>query len=151
MNLTIGVNFINILLKNFLYKSALSSFLQLCFCFAILWRKDIGTKAASKILMKFITGVKFHQQFTISAFSFYFAIIFGQTCALYQRQLEFTSKFYIAHVCSALIIPNFFFGTPTQKLYFAPHLSNRYKDQVILRIGVSPGTSSRKTGWESLF
>jgi len=52
-----GINFINILCSNFSYKSALNSFSLVTVW--ILWRKNIGAKAACKMLMKLTTGVNF--------------------------------------------------------------------------------------------
>jgi len=51
---TQGVNFINILRSHFWNKSELSSFYLVTFDFVIFWRKNIGTKFASKMLMKLI-------------------------------------------------------------------------------------------------
>ena len=52
MKLTHMVNFTNILQAAFLYKSVLSSFSVLTFRFVIFWRKEIGAKAACKLLVK---------------------------------------------------------------------------------------------------
>jgi len=51
------VNFINILLANFLYKSELSSFSLITFGFAIFWRQNISEKVAHKMLMKLTPGL----------------------------------------------------------------------------------------------
>jgi len=61
-SLLLGVNFINILCSNFLYKSALRSFslvkFWLCnFLAQKYWRKNIGAKGSSKMLVKLTTGV----------------------------------------------------------------------------------------------
>ncbi len=47
-----GVNFINILLARFLYKSILSSFSLIMFGFAIFRHQNIGKKVAHKMLTK---------------------------------------------------------------------------------------------------
>jgi len=52
MKLTIGVNFINILLIKFSYISASHSFSLVAFWLCNFWRKNIGEKAAHKMLMK---------------------------------------------------------------------------------------------------
>jgi len=51
-----GVNFINILHWNFLYKIVLWRFSLLQFGFVVFWHKNIGAKAARKMLMKLTTG-----------------------------------------------------------------------------------------------
>jgi hypothetical protein len=50
-----GVNFINILSANFLYKSVLRSFTLITFWLCNFLQKNIDTKAACKMLMKLIT------------------------------------------------------------------------------------------------
>jgi hypothetical protein len=51
-----GVNFTNILRAAFSYESFCASFMYLQFGFVILWRKDFGTKAAHKMLVKLTPG-----------------------------------------------------------------------------------------------
>jgi hypothetical protein len=48
--------FINILQESFSYESALRSFFLITFCFLIIWRNNIGKKAACKMLMKSTSG-----------------------------------------------------------------------------------------------
>jgi hypothetical protein len=47
-----GVNFTNILLAAFSYKSSLCSFYVLTIWVVNFWRKDFGAKAAHKMLVK---------------------------------------------------------------------------------------------------
>jgi hypothetical protein len=51
-----GVNFTNILQAAFLYKVFCAAFMCLQFGFVIFWQKDIGTKAAHKMLVKLSPG-----------------------------------------------------------------------------------------------
>jgi len=51
-----GVNFINIILKPFLCKSALQSFSLITVLLFNFWTKNIRAKAARKMLMKLTTG-----------------------------------------------------------------------------------------------
>jgi hypothetical protein len=50
-----GINFINILLAAFLYKSFVRSFFVLTFYAGTFWRKNIGAKAALKNVGEIIT------------------------------------------------------------------------------------------------
>ena len=50
-----GVNFANILRAVFLYKNVLHSFYMLIFGFIIFWQKEIGAKAARKMLVNLST------------------------------------------------------------------------------------------------
>jgi len=63
-----GVNFINILLERFSYKSKLRRFSLITFGFVKFWPQNIGAKCASKMLMKLRPGVDFinalHTAFT---------------------------------------------------------------------------------------
>jgi len=53
------VNFINILCKHFSHKSVFTAFLYSWFGFVIYCQKNIGAKAARKMLMKSTAGVNF--------------------------------------------------------------------------------------------
>jgi hypothetical protein len=56
MKLTPGVNFTNILRAAFSYKSFLCSFYVLTIWVCNFWRKDLGTKAVHKMLVKLTPG-----------------------------------------------------------------------------------------------
>jgi len=54
-----GEYFINILCATFSYRSTFRSFFYLQFGLVLFWQKNIGTKAAHKMLIKFTTSVIF--------------------------------------------------------------------------------------------
>ena len=58
VKLTPGVNFTNILRAAFLYASLFSGFLYLRLRFVFFWPKEIGAKAAYKMLVNYPTGGK---------------------------------------------------------------------------------------------
>ncbi len=58
----LGVNFINILRAPFSYESALHSFSPLTFCLCNFWQKNVGEKAACKMLMKLTSGLVVHHR-----------------------------------------------------------------------------------------
>ncbi len=54
-----GVNFINILHEPFRYETLLRSFPLITVGFVIFWQKNIGEKAARKMLMKLATDAMY--------------------------------------------------------------------------------------------
>ena len=51
-----GINFTNISYAAFIYAKVTQNFSVVTVCVCIFWQKDIGTKAARKMLMKLITA-----------------------------------------------------------------------------------------------
>ena len=61
-----GLYFTNILQAAFSYESVFAAFLYLQFGFVIFWQKNIGAKAACKMLMKLAPWVDFTNILTLS-------------------------------------------------------------------------------------
>jgi len=57
------VNFTNVLHANFCIKEFQAAFFNSQFGFEIFWHKNIGAKAAHKMLMKLTTVVNFNNKF----------------------------------------------------------------------------------------